>query len=149
MNIRLAKHADAAVIAEFNQAMARETEGKELAWSVISSGVEALIAQPQYGFYLVAEEGEGALAGCLLITYEWTDWRNGVFWWIQSVYVDPAHRGQGVYPALYAEVKRLAAADGRVRGFRLYVEENNLRAQASYRKLGMERTVYQMFEELL
>jgi ribosomal protein S18 acetylase RimI-like enzyme len=149
MNIRLAEQRDAEGIARFNQAMARETEEKHLDWVVISSGVEALIAQPEFGFYLVAETEEGAPAGCLLITYEWTDWRNGVFWWIQSVYVDPAHRGQGVYPALYAEVKRRAAADPRVRGFRLYVEENNLRAQASYRKLGMERTVYQMFEELL
>jgi ribosomal protein S18 acetylase RimI-like enzyme len=148
MNIRQAAEADAATIVEFNRAMARETEDRELALETITRGVARILADAALGFYLVAE-AEGAVIGCLMITYEWSDWRNGLFWWVQSVYVDPAWRGRGVYRALYGEAKARARAMGGVCGFRLYVEENNVTAQETYRRQGMERTHYLMFEELL
>lgn len=148
MKIRQAAEADAATIVEFNRAMARETEDRELALGTITPGVARILADAALGFYLVAE-AEGAVIGCLMITYEWSDWRNGLFWWVQSVYVDPAWRGRGVYRAMYGEAKARARAMGGVCGFRLYVEENNVAAQETYRRQGMEKTHYLMFEELL
>ena len=147
ITIRPAVEADIPAIAAFNQAMALETENKILPDSVIRPGVEGLFARPQFGFYLMAEV-DGAVAGGLMVTYEWSDWRNGVFFWIQSVYVKPEFRGQGVYPALYADVKRIARERGDCCGFRLYVEHENTRAQAVYQRLGMRETHYQMYEEL-
>ncbi|MEJ7618171.1 MAG: GNAT family N-acetyltransferase [Pyrinomonadaceae bacterium] len=122
LKIRLAEAGDAPSIVEFNQAMAHETEGKELAPEVLAAGVAALLGDARYGFYLIAE-ADAEVVGCLMITYEWSDWRDGLFWWIQSVYVRPEHRGRGVYRSLYADVKRRAAETGGVRGFRLYVEK--------------------------
>ncbi|MBY0374731.1 MAG: GNAT family N-acetyltransferase [Bryobacteraceae bacterium] len=148
MNIRQAAEADATTIVEFNRAMARETEDRELALETITPGVARILTDAALGFYLVAE-AEGAVIGCLMVTYEWSDWRNGLFWWVQSVYVDPAWRGRGVYRALYGETKARARAMGGVCGFRLYVEENNVAAQETYKRQGMERTHYLMFEELL
>ena len=148
MNIRQAAEPDAAKIVEFNRAMARETEDRELALETITLGVARILADEALGFYLVAE-AEGTVIGCLMITYEWSDWRNGLFWWVQSVYVDPAWRGRGVYRTMYGEAKARARAMGGVCGFRLYVEENNAAAQETYRRQGMERTHYLMFEELL
>lgn len=148
MNIRQAAEPDAAKIVEFNRAMARETEDRELALETITLGVARILADAALGFYLVAE-AEGTVIGCLMITYEWSDWRNGLFWWVQSVYVDPAWRGRGVYRTMYGEAKARARAMGGVCGFRLYVEENNAAAQETYRRQGMERTHYLMFEELL
>jgi ribosomal protein S18 acetylase RimI-like enzyme len=136
-----------AALVAFNAAMALETEQKRLDQAVLTAGVRGLISHADYGFYLVAEDEAGAAVGCLMVTYEWSDWRNGLFWWVQSVYVDAAHRGRGVYRALYARVKEMAAAEGGVCGFRLYVEEHNEAAQATYRRLGMEKTHYLMFEE--
>ena len=147
MRIRLATPADAEVLVEFNCAMASETEGKSLLPEVIGSGVRGLLASPASGFYLIAEN-PGRVAGSLLITKEWSDWRNGDFWWIQSVYVRPELRRQGVYRRLYRHVQELAASDPRVCGFRLYVERENERAQETYRKLGMKETRYLVFEEL-
>ncbi|MBM3727329.1 MAG: GNAT family N-acetyltransferase [Acidobacteria bacterium] len=146
MLVRPATGADAVWIVEFNQAMAWETEHKRLDAAVLSRGVERLIEQPAMGFYLVAEL-EGTIAGCLLVTTEWTDWRDGVFWWIQSVYVAPAFRRRGVYRALYAHVKSMAAANPEIRGLRLYVERDNHSAQQTYRRLGMAETAYRIFEE--
>lgn len=148
IKIRAAGAQDAPVIVGFNQAMARETEGKELATEVLTTGVSSLLAQPQYGFYLIAESA-GEPAGCLMITYEWSDWRNKLFWWVQSVYIAPRYRRRGVYSHLYAEVKRRAALAGNVCGFRLYVEKENASAQVTYRSLGMSETHYHMYEELL
>ncbi|MEZ5392586.1 MAG: GNAT family N-acetyltransferase [Bryobacterales bacterium] len=104
-----------------------------------------MVADPAKGFYLVAEE-EGAVVGQLLITYEWSDWRNGVFWWVQSVYVRPESRGRGVYSTLYEDAVRRAREAGDVCGLRLYVERENRRAQRTYQKLGMRPTVYEMYE---
>ena len=120
--IRQAHAADAPAIAEFNRLMAFETEHKKLLPDVILAGVNAMIANPAHGFYLVAESA-GEIVGSLMITTEWSDWRNGVIWWVQSVYIVDTHRRQGIYRALYDEVKRLATLDLSVCGFRLYVEK--------------------------
>jgi ribosomal protein S18 acetylase RimI-like enzyme len=108
--------------------------------------VRGLFGRPGQGFYLIAES-DGQPVGCLMVTYEWSDWRNKVFWWIQSVYVLPDFRGRGLYKALYADVRRRAAEDGGVCGFRLYVEKENLKAQRVYEHLGMHEAPYLMYEE--
>ena len=151
--MRLADAGDARTLVEFNRAMARETEAKELAVDLLTAGVENLLKNPRYGFYVVAEYGgqdnQGEVVASLMVTYEWSDWRNGLFWWIQSVYVKPEFRRQGVYRRLYEFVKSRAANDADVRGFRLYVEKENRIAQQTYERLGMTETYYKMFEEVL
>ena len=147
MNIRVATKADAAAMAEFNQAMALETEGKTLSEDVLSKGVAAVFDDPQKGFYVVADN-DGQIVGGLMVTSEWSDWRNGWFWWIQSVYIRPEMRGRSLYSKLYEFVKNRAAEAGNVCGFRLYVEKENEHAQAVYKKLGMEKTYYLMYEEV-
>lgn len=126
--------------------MAWETEGKRLDPAVLERGIRGVFEKPQRGFYLLAER-EGAPVGGLLVTYEWSDWRNGDFWWIQSVYVEPAARRTGVFRALYDEVLRRARTAGAV-GVRLYVEKENTTAQAAYATLGMRESDYLMFEKL-
>ena len=145
LEIRLAGNSDVETLAAYNAAMARETEEIELDLARLQAGVAAVLADAGKGFYLVAEDG-GAVIGQLLITYEWSDWRNGVFWWVQSVYVRPEDRGKGVYSTLYQDAVRRAREAGNVCGLRLYVEHENTRAQAAYKKLGMQPTVYQMYE---
>jgi len=147
MRIRLAGDGDARVLTEFNVAMALETEGKELLPEVIGAGVRTLLGAPAAGFYVLAEDG-GRVVGGLMVTKEWSDWRNGSFWWIQSVYVRPESRRRGIYKALYRHVQELAARDPAVCGFRLYVERENSAAQAVYAALGMKATRYLVFEEL-
>ncbi|MEO5952516.1 MAG: GNAT family N-acetyltransferase [Chloroflexia bacterium] len=142
--IRRADPSDAPSFVDFNLAMAWETEQLKLDPAKLLDGVLGLMGKPQYGFYVVAEV-DGRPAGGLMITYEWSDWRNQVFWWIQSVYVRPEFRGQGVYRALYEGVKAMAQK-GDCCGFRLYVEHTNTAAQAVYAKLGMEQSHYLMFE---
>jgi GNAT superfamily N-acetyltransferase len=138
---------DAQTIARFNAQMAFETEGKELIPEVIAAGVRRLIETPSLGFYLVAEHDGRVVAG-LMITNEWSDWRNGLFWWIQSVYVEKAFRRQGVYRRMYEQVREMALADAGVCGFRLYVEKENEVAHATYASLGMKETDYLLYEEL-
>lgn len=145
ITIRQAVLPDAAAIARFNQEMALETERKHLEDDIIGSGVRSLFERPDLGFYVVVED-DSKPVGCLMITYEWSDWRNGVFWWIQSVYVLPDFRGKGLYRAMYDEVKRMAAARGGVCGFRLYVERENSRAIQVYEHLGMHEAPYLMYE---
>lgn len=145
LHIRTAAAADAPVIAAFNLAMARETEHLELDPARLRAGVEAVLADAAKGFYLVAESG-GRVVGQLMITFEWSDWRNGNFWWIQSVYVDPEARGLGVYRRLYQHVRGAADARGNVCGIRLYVERENVRAQEVYRRQGMSAAPYEMYE---
>ncbi|HYL88589.1 MAG TPA: N-acetyltransferase [Burkholderiales bacterium] len=147
LKIRRATARDAAVLVEFNRAMALETERKDLWPRVIGAGVRALLRRPDSGFYSVAEL-DGEVIGALMVTKEWSDWRNGDFWWIQSVYVRPEFRRRGVYRRMYAYLHTLAARDGAVVGFRLYVERNNRRAQSTYRASGMERTRYLVYEHL-
>src|SRR5829696_2744234 len=117
MNIRLAEASDIGALIAFNQAMALETEGKELNPAVLRSGVAAVFEDAQKGFYVVADD-EGRIAGGLLVTFEWSDWRNNWFWWIQSVYILPDHRGQSIYRKMYEFVKELADEKGDVCGFR-------------------------------
>ena len=147
MIIRRALAQDAAELAEFNRNMARETEGVELIPEVIAAGVRGMIDNPERGFYLVVELDNGIQAS-LMVTFEWSDWRNGMFWWIQSVYVRPEYRRQGLYRELYTHVKELAEQQDAICGFRLYVERDNEVAQRSYRRLGMRETDYKIFEEL-
>jgi GNAT superfamily N-acetyltransferase len=146
MEIREAKLEDADALIEFNQAMALETEGKRLDPEKIAAGVKAVFRDDRRGFYLVAEDA-GEIVGGLMVTYEWSDWRNAWFWWIQSVYVVPQARGRQLYSAMYDRVKEMAAANGDVCGFRLYVETENDRAQRVYEKVGMQKSHYLMFEE--
>ena len=143
---RLAGPGDAAALVEFNRAMALETESKSLASETLRAGVEMVLRDPAHGFYVVADTGR-EVAGAVLVTYEWSDWRNGRFWWIQSVYVRPGHRRRGVYRALHEFVRARARASGGVVGLRLYVERENAAAQRAYAVLGMNETVYRMYEE--
>jgi GNAT superfamily N-acetyltransferase len=147
ITIRLAERDDAAAVAEWNAAMAWETEHKRLDPEVLVRGVAAVFDEPRRGFYLIAEH-EGHAMGCLLVTYEWSDWRNGDFWWIQSVYVKPEARPSGVFRALYADVAQRAKVAGAV-GLRLYVETENVHAQRTYGELGMEQCHYLMYEQML
>jgi ribosomal protein S18 acetylase RimI-like enzyme len=145
ITVRAAVPADAAAIAAFNRAMARETEGKDLDPERLAAGVAAVFADPSRGGYRVAER-DGAVVGCLMVTYEWSDWRNGTFWWIQSVYVEPEARRTGVFRALYGDVLRAARATEGVCGVRLYVERENRAAQAVYDAVGMTRSGYRFYE---
>ena len=145
--IRKAGVADSGAISRFNQAMALETEGKTLAPALVDAGVLRLLQEPALGFYVVAAQADRIVA-CLLVTHEWSDWRNGLLWWIQSVFVEAGWRRRGVYSALYRFVRQLADADGGVCGFRLYVEKENTVAQQTYAALGMVQTDYLIYEQM-
>jgi len=142
--IRPASVADVSRLAAWNAAMAEETEGKPLDLATLEAGVRGVFDNAARGFYLVAEL-DGEAVGGLLVTYEWSDWRNGSFWWIQSVYVARQARRRGVFRALHAAVEERARAAGAV-GVRLYVELENTRAQQTYASLGMQRCHYHMYE---
>jgi len=146
VSVRPATLADAEHLVEFNRAMAWETEQKRLDPAVLGRGVGRVLAEPARGRYWVAESATGVQGG-LLVTYEWSDWRDGDWWWIQSVYVRPEARGQGVFSALYRHVERLAREAPQVVGLRLYVERDNRRAQDVYAALGMEDARYVVFED--
>jgi ribosomal protein S18 acetylase RimI-like enzyme len=147
MHIRRADRPDIDVIVAFNAALAQETEQIALAPEVLQAGVTALMMNRVNGFYLLAEVDDDVV-GSLMITTEWSDWRNGMFWWIQSVYVQPNYRRRGIYRALYEHVKQLAEQDPKICGFRLYVEKENEAAQETYTALGMRQTPYRIFEDL-
>src|SRR5207237_2623663 len=144
---RAARLSDLAELVRFSAAMAEETERRTLDLDRLRQGISGVLTSKERGYYLVAETGS-RVVGQLLITYEWSDWRNGVFWWIQSVYVDPIYRRLGIYKSLHQFLRKMAQADGEVCGCRLYVEENNLGAQETYKKLGMSQTHYLIFEEV-
>ena len=144
--IRRGTPADAPTVAAFNIHMAKETEDHDLDPAVIRPGVEAALADPARSLYFVAEEG-GRLLGQTMVTYEWSDWRNGFLWWIQSVYVAPDARERGVFKALHARVVEEARAAGAV-GIRLYVFEENARAREVYRRLGMTDARYRVIERM-
>ncbi|NNC98715.1 MAG: GNAT family N-acetyltransferase [Gammaproteobacteria bacterium] len=145
--IRQAILEDASAIAEFNINMARETENLELDAEVINSGVRNMISNPERGFYLVVE-ADNQLVASLMVTTEWSDWRNGLFWWIQSVYVVEQWRRKGLYRSMYERVKQLSEEHGNIVGYRLYVEQDNQIAQKTYRSMGMHCTHYLLFEEM-
>lgn len=144
--IRPATPADAGVIVEFNLLLAQESEGLTLDLTRLTPGVAAGLADPVKGRYFIAEQ-DGKILGQMMITYEWSDWRNGWFWWIQSVYVRPEARRQGVFRALFDHVQALARRDPEVIGLRLYVERENHNAQQTYLRLGLERTGYFVLEK--
>ena len=154
--IRIATIDDAPALAEFNRSIAMETENLSLIPAVVLSGVKAVFETPARGFYVVAEaradsraNSHQTLVAALMVTTEWSDWRDGEFWWIQSVYVARPWRRRGLYRLLYNHVKRLAEQDRNVCGFRLYVERENRVAQQTYATLGMVETRYKVFEELV
>ena len=132
-------------IIDFNIAMAKETEGKDLDIDLVRPGVEAMLTRSEMGFYLIAEN-TGSSVGQLMVTYEWSDWRNAFFWWIQSVYVIPEFRRQGVYRALHLYVATEARRQKNVGGLRLYVDKDNTVAQGVYAGLHMRPTHYDMYE---
>jgi len=128
--------------------LATETEGLRLDPECVRTGVKALLADSAKGVYYVAEV-EGTIAGQLMITYEWSDWRNGNIWWLQSVYVRKEFRRQGVFRELFRFLESLARAQKDVCGLRLYMHAENRTARRSYEKLGMKRTQYEVFELVL
>jgi ribosomal protein S18 acetylase RimI-like enzyme len=144
--IREASLDDAQRIVLFNQAMARETEGRELDRKTLAKGVESLLKDPARGRYFVAVKDD-EVVGQVMITTEWSDWRNGLVWWLQSVYVSKRHRREGVYRLLHQHVRETALSE-KVLGIRLYVERDNVAAQATYASLGMAPSQYLMFEEM-
>lgn len=144
--VREAAARDLETLVGFAAAMARETEGKELHEPTLRAGVAALLADPARGRTFVVESA-GAVVASLMLTFEWSDWRNGSWWWIQSVYVAPAARRRGHYRALHEHVRALAAQRDDVCGLRLYVETDNRGAQATYRALGMREAPYRIYEE--
>ena len=148
--IRKGELKDLDILVEFNQALIYETEKKELPVNVITGGVETLLKTPSLGFYLLAEKNN-QVVGSLMITTEWSDWRNGLYWWIQSVYVHQNFRRQGIFKTLYQFVKKQAENQEsglKVCGFRLYVEHENTVAQKTYQALGMKESHYHIYEEL-
>jgi GNAT superfamily N-acetyltransferase len=146
-HIRPARREDAAAIVGFQILMARETEDFELDRSTVERGVAAVLADPGKGEYWLAEE-DGRVLGGLLVTFEWSDWRNGTVLWVQSVYVLPEARGRGIYRRLYEHLKERVELAPDLRGIRLYVDKRNAAAQSVYERLGMTREHYELFEWL-
>ncbi len=143
--VRDALPEDLAFIVAANLAMALETESRELDPAILGAGVAAALANPRLGRYFVAEIA-GRPAGTLMLTSEWSDWRNGEFWWIQSVYVLPAYRGRGIFRALYRHVLEAAGRTVGTCGLRLYVDHHNAAARETYRRVGMKDAGYSVFE---
>ncbi|QYJ83153.1 GNAT family N-acetyltransferase [Shewanella aegiceratis] len=146
MQIRKGQQSDLTALVQFNQAMANETEGLSLDQQTLTLGVQTLLENPARGFYLVAEEA-GEILGSLMVTFEWSDWRAKDYYWIQSVYIRPQNRRQGIYGKLYEAVKQIAEDNGGAASFRLYVEQENHKAQQTYEALGMKQSYYLMYEE--
>ncbi len=146
MNIRKGSLNDLTALVAFNQAMALETEDLQLDHDTLTRGVATLLQGPEKGFYLVAEV-DGEIAGSLMVTFEWSDWRANDYFWIQSVYIRPQNRRQGIYTKLYQAVKDAANEQGGAASFRLYVEKENTKAQQTYQALGMHECYYLMYEE--
>ncbi len=144
--IRRATPHDAPVVIEFNRLLAEESEGKTLDLAVLSVGVSKALADTGKAVYFLAEEQDQIL-GQLSYTTEWSDWRNGWIWWIQSVYVRPEARRRGVLRSLYAHIHQTAKQDPEVIGLRLYVERDNMRAHNTYLGMGMEWTSYLVMQQ--
>ena len=145
--VRTARLEDWAVIADFNSRLAAETEGKTLQPEVIAAGVRTLLGDSRHGRYFVACVAD-SVVGQMMYTREWSDWRNGEIWWLQSVYVLPEYRHRGVFRALYQHLETLAKSSPDVIGLRLYVETHNARAQQAYQKLGFRDASYTVMEQI-
>ena len=147
IRIRRATANDLSSVMEYNAVLASETEGKLLELDRLQRGVEAVLQNPEHGFYLIAENGaSGEAIGQMLVTYEWSDWRNGMFWWLQSVYVQKSWRRRGVFRRLYDHVMKEARSCQKVVGVRLYVEKENHLAQQVYQDLGLLPADYHVYE---
>lgn len=145
--IRVARVSDKAKIVDFQMKMALETEGETLDEALVTKGVKAAIADPSLGTYFVAEvDGVKGIVGVLMVTDEWSDWRNGWVWWIQSLYVMPEYREKGVFTALYEHVNTIIQSTTDVKGLRLYVDKRNTRAQKVYEAIGMNGSHYTTYE---
>ncbi len=147
VTIRDARPDDLDFIVAANTALARESENIELDPALVKPGVAAVLGNPSLGRYFIAESG-GAPIGQMMLTFEWSDWRNGVFWWIQSVFVDPTHRDQGVFSQLFRHVMNEADRNPEVCGLRLYVDRSNHRARSIYAHLGLHHSNYEVMERV-
>ncbi len=145
VEIRRAVSTDVETIALYNIALCRETEGRELDPVTVTNGVRRFVSEPNRGRYFVAEI-DGEVVGQAAHTFEWSDWRNGEIWWIQSVYVHPHFRSKGVFHTLFMQIKELGEADVDCCGIRLYMERENDTARECYRRLGFSETGYVVFE---
>jgi GNAT superfamily N-acetyltransferase len=145
IQVRPADNDDVFLMARWAAAMALETEGKQLHAATVAAGIQTGLDDPQRSCYFMAEIA-GEPAGTLMYTFEWSDWRNAWWWWIQSVYVSPEHRRKGVYAALYGHVRALAESHVDVCGVRLYVERENISAQRTYESMGMVDSGYRVYE---
>jgi GNAT superfamily N-acetyltransferase len=145
LTIRSAEPSDQAVITQFNLDLAMQTESLALDKDVVQKGVAAILGDQSKGFYTVAESAE-EIVGQVMVTYEWSDWRNGNIWWLQSVYVQPRWRGKGVFSALLQHLREAAETRPDVCGIRLYMHETNSQANKVYNQLGFSHTGYQVFE---
>ena len=145
MNIRKALNKDIDVIARYNYNLAYETENKILDMNILTKGVEAIIKDENKGIYHVCEIN-GEVVGQIMYTYEWSDWRNGTFLWIQSVYVNKEFRRMGVFKALYKFIRDIADNDNNICGIRLYVEKENTIAKKTYKNIGMKECNYYIYE---
>jgi ribosomal protein S18 acetylase RimI-like enzyme len=146
LSVRTGQEKDIDTLVKFNIALALETEQKQLSPPIVTKGVQMIFKNLHYGFYIVAEIAD-EVVGCCMVTYEWSDWRCGLFWWIQSVYVEPEFRRQGVFSKLYVFLKDKASRESNVCGFRLLVEHSNLAGQGTYVGIGMEESSYKLYEE--
>ncbi len=145
MNIRKALNKDIDVIARYNYNLAYETENKILDMNILTRGVEAIIKDENKGIYHVCEIN-GEVVGQIMYTFEWSDWRNGTFLWIQSAYVNKEFRGMGVFKALYKFIRDIADNDNNICGIRLYVEKENTIAKKTYKNIGMKECNYYIYE---
>lgn len=146
MNIRIATLNELDTVTDFQMAMALETEELVLDRTILRKGVEAALTDPGKGVIYVAETLDGGIAGSLMITFEWSDWRNGWIWWIESLYVLPAFRKQRVFNRMYEHIQALVKADEQIKGIRLYVDKRNVRAQKVYDAIGMCGEHYTTYE---
>jgi len=147
LSVRIGEDKDVGALVKFNVALAWESEQKKLSSPVVTKGVQTLLRNPQHGFYVVAEMAN-EVVGSLMVSFEWSDWRCGIFWWIQSVYVRPEFRRRGIFRRLYEFAREKAASEKNVCGFRLYVERSNHTAQNTYESVGMKETSYNVREAL-
>jgi GNAT superfamily N-acetyltransferase len=146
LRVRDARIEDLDSIVDFNLRLARESESREPDAALLRRGVQSMFGETSRGRYFMAESA-GRIVGQTMITYEWSDWRCGMFWWIQSVYVVPEARGSGVFRTLFKHIRELAQREGGICGLRLYVEHENQPAIATYTRLGMKPTGHLMYEE--
>jgi len=145
MQVREATEQDIPSLLDFQLKMALETENITLEISSLTMGVQRLFKDSTKGRYYVAE-ANAEIAGCLMTTYEWSDWRNGTVLWIQSVYVEKKYRGQGVYKEMYNHIQQLVETDPDLKGIRLYLDKTNVAAQQTYNKIGMNGEHYTVYE---